>query len=80
MIRFLSGRFLEALSILPLVACSLLSRSDVTPVGSYRYAPVSAERVQVSYQEPSRPYEVIALLSHTGVTRFATVIIGNSCT
>jgi hypothetical protein len=52
-------------------ACS--SCSSVTPVGHGAYSPVPVEHVQVLYQEPSRPYEVIALVSHGGGSRFATI-------
>lgn len=37
------------------------------------YDPTSADRVEMLYQEPQRPYEVIALISHEAGTRFASV-------
>lgn len=53
--------------------------SSVTPVGHGAYSPVPVEHVQVLYQEPQRPYEVIALVSHGGGSRFATIhsVVGN---
>jgi len=51
-----------------LAACS----SSVTPV-TQTHPAVPVGRVEVLYQEPQRPFEVIALISHEAATRFATV-------
>jgi hypothetical protein len=60
-----------------LFACSVLfslsACSSVTPVGTAKYPPVEATRVEVLYQEPKRPYEVIAMLSHEAASRFSSV-------
>jgi hypothetical protein len=47
--------------------------SSITPVGGAQYSPTDLKQVEVLYQEPQRPYEVIALISHEAATRFATV-------
>ena len=47
--------------------------SSVIPVSHSAHPAVSVERVEVLYQEPDRPYDVVALVSHEGGTRFATV-------
>ena len=67
---------LRRLSSLAGLACAfwmLSGCSSVTPVGQFAHAPVSVEHVEVLYQEPQRPYDVVALVSHEGGTRFATV-------
>jgi len=61
----------------PLFACllalSLSACSSVTPVGTAKYPAVPVERIEVLYQEPKRPYEVIAMLSHEAASRFSSV-------
>ena len=47
--------------------------SSITHVGQTTHAAVSADQVEVLYQEPLRSYEVVALISHEAATRFATV-------
>src|SRR5258705_8885841 len=47
--------------------------SSVTLLIQTQYPAVAPEHVEVLYQEPKRPYEVIAMLSHEAATRFATV-------
>lgn len=47
--------------------------SSITPVGEMKYAQADRNKVEVLYQEPQRPYELIALISHEAATRFATV-------
>ena len=47
--------------------------SSVTPVSQTEHSAVSVQHVEVLYQEPARPYEVVSLVSHEGGTRFATV-------
>jgi hypothetical protein len=45
------------------------------PVSSHRYPAVSVDSVQMLYQEPKRPYEVIALVgTEGGLTRFVADI------
>lgn len=63
---FLSGLFV--LGAFLFAACS-----SITPVSGNTYAPTSADRVEVFYQEPQRQYEVIALVSHEAGTRFSSV-------
>jgi hypothetical protein len=38
--------------------------SNVVKVGSSSYQPVPVSHVEVLYKEPSRPYDVIALIKH----------------
>jgi hypothetical protein len=47
--------------------------SSVTPTSQSTHPAVSMAHVEVLYQEPARPYEVISLVSHEGFTRFATI-------
>ena len=47
--------------------------SSVTLLTHAQYPAVAPERVEVLYQEPKRPFEVIAMISHEAATRFATV-------
>lgn len=47
--------------------------SSVTPLGPSKYPSVAVEHVDVLYQEPKRPYEVIALESYEAATRFSSV-------
>jgi hypothetical protein len=61
------------LSSLMLALWFVTGCSSVTPVSNSAHPAVSVEHVQVLYQEPARPYEVISLVSHEGGTRFATV-------
>jgi acetyl esterase/lipase len=54
-------------------AVALSGCSSVTPVAGTSYPAVPVERVEVLYEEPRRPYEVISLVSHGGGSRFATI-------
>lgn len=47
-----------------LVGCST---SNVAMIGAKTYPPVAVSHVQVLYKEPTRPYEVIALIKHQAV-------------
>ena len=47
--------------------------SSITPVGRATYAAVPSEVVEVLYQEPQRPYDVVSMVSHEAATRFASV-------
>ena len=47
--------------------------SSVTLLTQTQYPAVAPERVEVLYQEPKRPFEVIAMISREAATRFATV-------
>ncbi len=51
----------------------LCACSSVTTLGTAKYPAVATEHVEVLYQEPKRPYEVLALLSHETATRFSGV-------
>ncbi len=55
------------------IIVSLSACSSVTPMGTAKYSAVAAEHVEVLYQDPKRPYEIIALLSHETATRFSSV-------
>lgn len=72
--RKISGpELLKPLLFFSVIALSLSACSSVTPVGATTYPPVAANRVELLYQEPKRPYEVIALLSHEAPSRFSSV-------
>lgn len=61
-------------SFIPILALGLIvSCSSITPVNRTAYPATPSDRVEVLYQEPQRPYETIALVSHEAATRFATV-------
>src|SRR5438874_2358279 len=47
----------------------LIGCGSTIPVSNHRYPPVSPESVQILYQEPKRPYEVIALVGTDGGAR-----------
>jgi len=66
-------RVLSVRALLCAVSVAFTSCSSVTPVGPKNYPAVPVEQVQVLYQEPGRPYEVISLVSHGGGSRFATI-------
>ena len=55
------------------IALFMSACSSVTTVTQTQYPAVAPERVEVLYQEPKRPFEVIAMISHEAFTRFATV-------
>lgn len=38
---------------------------NTTPVSAHKYAVVAPNHVQVLYQEPTRPYELLALVNHS---------------
>lgn len=42
-------------------------------IGTAKYPPVATERVEVLYQEPKIPYDVIAMLSYEAASRFSSV-------
>jgi Mg2+/citrate symporter len=65
---------LKLLSNVSLCAVAFLAYgcSSITPIGGATAPPVSVDKVEVLYQEPARPYDVIALVSYQG-TAFATV-------
>jgi len=47
------------------------------PVSAHHYPPVSVESVQLLYQEPARPYEVLALVGREGnLTPFVADVRG----
>jgi hypothetical protein len=64
-------RVLSAILLLCLALAS--SCSSITPVSQTTHTAVPSDQVEVLYQEPQRPYEVVALISHEAATRFATV-------
>jgi hypothetical protein len=51
------------ISVLSLV---LLGCTTVTPVSTAKYPPVSADKVEVLYEQPQRPHEVIGLVNYSG--------------
>lgn len=59
--------------LMPVILAALSACSSVTPVGPTKYPAVAVERVEVLYQEPQRPYNVVALLSHEAASRFSSV-------
>jgi|GEM_PF-1016860 len=61
------------LSLVLVSACLSFGCSSVTPVTNNINSPRNVDQVEVLYQDPQRPYEVIALISHEALTRFATV-------
>ena len=47
------------------LACALLGCYGAThQVSEHRYPPTTVDSVQVLYQDPKRPYEVLAFVSH----------------
>ena len=56
-------------SVLFIVGCS----TTITPVGETTIEAVPVDQVEVFYQQPQRPYEVIALVSHEPGSVFPTV-------
>jgi hypothetical protein len=65
-LRVPAGLLLLAFS----VSCLLFAsgcRTNITPASAgVSYAPVPVDKVEVLYQEPQRPYMVIALVSYSG--------------
>lgn len=47
--------------------------TTVLPVSQTHYSPVSAGEVEVLYQEPQRPHEVIALVTYDAASVFAGI-------
>jgi hypothetical protein len=66
------------LAVLAAVMSMLITGCGSTiPVSSHHYPPVPVDSVQVLYQEPKRPYEVIAIVGNAGgVTPFVADIGG----
>lgn len=62
-----------SLSLVTTLGLFLSACSSVTPLTQKHYPAVAPARVEVLYQEPKRPFEVIAMISHEAATRFATV-------
>src|SRR5437016_2241074 len=62
---------------LPLCALAVLAACGSTiPVSAHHYPAVSVDSVQMLYQEPKRPYEVIALVGTGGGLRPFVADIG----
>ncbi len=56
------------------VSISLLCAcGSTTPVGSHTYPSVTVSHVQVLYSEPSKPHEVIAMVSYTNLSILQSV-------
>ncbi len=56
--------------LIAIITVALLTGCGSTiPVSSHHYPAVAPESVQVLYQEPTRPYEVIALVGTDGGLR-----------
>jgi len=56
-----------------LLSASGCSSITTTPTGQSTSGAVSTEQVEVLYQQPQRPYEVIALVSSDAATIFSAV-------
>jgi hypothetical protein len=52
---------LAAATIMLVIGCG-----STTPVGGHHYPAVPVDSVEILYQEPTRPYEVIALVGNVG--------------
>ena len=73
MLHFNNSKSMGQVWITLAVSLLIAACSSVTPLTQTRYPAVAPERVEVLYQEPKRPFEVIAMISHEAATRFATV-------
>ena len=65
----MSGKILSIVFICIL----LIGCSSVTPIGSVKYPPAATDSVEILYQEPDKPYVVIALISYESAYRFTPI-------
>ncbi|HUD47583.1 MAG TPA: hypothetical protein VMR33_12180 [Candidatus Baltobacteraceae bacterium] len=57
---------MNKLALLIVVSVALCGCNTVTQVSDKKYPPVSPDKVEILFEQPTRPHEVIALVNYSG--------------